>query len=585
MAPSPPSTPPTHARAARLGFALSCLPAPALLAAALSDGGGAFWPFALGSALLAPLGAFVAARSLASAAGEAKARARNAEQNTLAAEKRANKLEQAGRDMREALDTLGRGLASVDVSGALIGEPSAALVGWFGPASAGTTIWDYLGENNTMVREWLRVTWAELANDSLPIELALDQLSPRLERKGRTIRLEYKASLEGGRLARVLVIASDATEEAERGRREAEQRDALHMCQWAAQDRDGFGEFLDEGGAIIARLAGRGAREKGEQMRLLHTLKGNCSLFGMAALASACHELEGRSSEELLPPAEMRSLALRWEATVAQANAMIGTRVRPALELDDEDYEGLRTTVARGATKAQILRLLDDLRREPVARRLDRIAEQTRAFARRVGKGDIVVRTESNRLRLPSEAWAGVWSALAHALRNALDHGIEAPDARGATGKVGPGKVILRARPSDEPDFIELEVEDDGRGVDWARVRQKAAEQGLPCESPEDLHEALFHTGLSTKDSVDEQSGRGAGLSALRVACEQLGGSVRLWSEPGQGTRVCARLPLHGEASQVSSRRAPALSTLPSWAQEAGPLSRFATIDGSAFRR
>ena len=156
---------------------------------------------------------------------------------------------------------------------------------------------------------------------------------------------------------------------------------------------------------------------------------------------------------------------------------------------------------------------------------------------------------------------------------------------RRAAGKSGAGGVTLRTRLSDEPDFVDVEVEDDEVGVDWERVRARAADRGLPSATREDLHEAPFHDGLSTKDGVDESSGRGGGMSALRAACEQLGGSVRVWSEPGPGTRVRARLPLRAEATPATQRKAHPAAALPSWAQDAGPLSRFATIDGSALRR
>ncbi|MCU0686206.1 MAG: ATP-binding protein [Polyangiaceae bacterium] len=602
-------------RAKRLRLALVCLHVPALAAVALPESTGAAHTFAVALAALAPVAAFFVG-GLGAGKGRAADERRDdaskeeagvesgqevggeAGQNVgveaakalgrveVGREQRVQAAEQSARDLRAAFDDLGRGLLSVDAAGRLSARPSAALTAWFGSAEAGVPIWEYLEPNDAGPRDWMRLTWGELTADVMPIELSLDQLPTRLVRGDRSLQLEYRPFLEGDALSRMLVVVTDVTREVERERLEAEQRDERNVWQWVAKDRAGFAEFLDEGGAIVGRLAGRGARSKDEQLRLLHTLKGNCSLFGLGALTTLCHELEGRvvEAEGPLPPAELRPLAARWEASAARAHVLLGARGRPALELDEEDYEALRSAVVRSAGKMQLLLLLDDLRREPVARRLERMAAQTRAFAQRLGKGDIEVRTEPNRLRLPTEAWSGLWSALAHAVRNALDHGVESSDDRVRAGKAGAGRVTLRTRLADEPDFVDVEVEDDGRGVDWERVRQKAAAAGLPCESADDLHEALFHAGLSTKDNVDESSGRGAGMAALRDACEQLGGAVRVWSEPGQGTRVRARLPLHSEAS-VTSRRAQAITLMPSWAQDAGPLSRFATIDSSSFGR
>ena len=89
-----------------------------------------------------------------------------------------------------------------------------------------------------------------------------------------------------------------------------------------------------------------------------------------------------------------------------------------------------------------------------------------------------------------------------------------------------------------------FEVEDDGRGVDWARVRQEAIERGLPCKTPADLEQALFTDGLTTRSEVTELSGRGAGMSAVAAHCRSIGGSLAVKSKPAAGTLVRVTLPL-----------------------------------------
>ncbi|HEU4533412.1 MAG TPA: ATP-binding protein, partial [Polyangiaceae bacterium] len=89
-----------------------------------------------------------------------------------------------------------------------------------------------------------------------------------------------------------------------------------------------------------------------------------------------------------------------------------------------------------------------------------------------------------------------------------------------------------------------LEVADDGRGVDWARVAAKAADLGLPFETEAERVAALFADGLSTKDVATEVSGRGVGLAAVWAACKALGGRARVDSWPGAGTRVGFDFPV-----------------------------------------
>jgi chemotaxis protein histidine kinase CheA len=121
-----------------------------------------------------------------------------------------------------------------------------------------------------------------------------------------------------------------------------------------------------------------------------------------------------------------------------------------------------------------------------------------------------------------------------HVLRNCIDHGLETPEERLALGKAVPAKVSLSTR-LDGDRFI-VEMSDDGRGIDWQAVAEKAHALGHPASTPGELTEALFLDGLSTRAEASEHSGRGVGLGAVRQACERLGGRVEVQSQPGAGT-------------------------------------------------
>jgi two-component system chemotaxis sensor kinase CheA len=93
-------------------------------------------------------------------------------------------------------------------------------------------------------------------------------------------------------------------------------------------------------------------------------------------------------------------------------------------------------------------------------------------------------------------------------------------------------------------DALVVEIADDGRGIDWSRVRDKATAAGLPANNQSDLVEAVFADGVSTAQETTELSGRGVGLAAVRAACKSLGGAAELDSTPGQGTRFRFRVPV-----------------------------------------
>jgi chemosensory pili system protein ChpA (sensor histidine kinase/response regulator) len=137
---------------------------------------------------------------------------------------------------------------------------------------------------------------------------------------------------------------------------------------------------------------------------------------------------------------------------------------------------------------------------------------------------------------------------LVHLVRNSVAHGIEAPADRLAVGKAEQGRVMLRAY--HRGNHIYIEVEDDGRGIDYPRVRQSAIDCGLVSTetadrlTERDLREMLFHPGFSTATVKTELAGRGVGLDVVRSNLNALNGEIEVQSEAGQGTKFTLKVPL-----------------------------------------
>lgn len=137
----------------------------------------------------------------------------------------------------------------------------------------------------------------------------------------------------------------------------------------------------------------------------------------------------------------------------------------------------------------------------------------------------------------------GIRDALAHMVRNAVAHGLESPAERRAAGKDPCGTVRLSA--AHESGTLVIRVEDDGRGLDRAKLREEARRRGLPETLDEaGLFELVFEPGFSTAAEVTGLAGRGVGLDVVRRAVETLRGTISVESEPGKGTRFVLRLPL-----------------------------------------
>ena len=137
---------------------------------------------------------------------------------------------------------------------------------------------------------------------------------------------------------------------------------------------------------------------------------------------------------------------------------------------------------------------------------------------------------------------------LTHLIRNAVDHGIEAPAAREAAGKPRAGRLLLRA--FNESGQVTIEIEDDGRGIDVEAVRAKAIAKGLVTPeaaaalSEDDVFQFIFEPGFSTAAAVTNVSGRGVGMDVVKTNIEAIGGTVDLHSRPGKGTIIRVRVPL-----------------------------------------
>ncbi|MGB3854887.1 MAG: chemotaxis protein CheA [Methanosarcina flavescens] len=141
-----------------------------------------------------------------------------------------------------------------------------------------------------------------------------------------------------------------------------------------------------------------------------------------------------------------------------------------------------------------------------------------------------------------------IGDSLVHLLRNAVDHGIETPERRAELGKRETGTIIITA--SRQENFALIKIEDDGRGIDTSEILRVALKKGIISrESAEQLQEKevmqlIFAPGFSTSDIITDISGRGIGMDVVKNRVEYLGGSVKVESKPGIGSRFELKLPL-----------------------------------------
>ena len=329
-------------------------------------------------------------------------------------------------------------------------------------------------------------------------------------------------------------VVRDITKQVESERVEAEQRELTRMVQRIVRDKTGFLDFLAESHEMVGRLLAREADTE-EGLRLVHTLKGNCAVYGLLSISDLCDTIEARCAEEArgVSPEDSRELGRMWEGVTAKVRELAGGAGAHGIEIDDEEYGTIVRSILRGAPRRELLERIVAWRLEPTRIRLQRLADQTTNLAQRLGKAPVVVAVEDNGLRLPAPLWQRFWSATVHVVRNAVDHGLENPDDRAGLGK-GPSRIALRTKL--EEGHVVFECEDDGKGIDWDTIQSRGRALGLPCETHDDLVSLMMRDGLSTREVATSTSARGVGMSAVREACESMGGRVRVRSEKGRGT-------------------------------------------------
>ena len=469
-------------------------------------------------------------------------------------EQRTAALRQRNEAMRMVLDNVEQGLATIEPDGTLSSERSRAFDTWFGAGGSGFFA-DQLARRNDNVRNLLKLGWDQVTEGFLPIEASIDQLPRRIEVEGRHYDLTYKAIVSDDSLNGALLVVSDITEDMQRMRRDAEQRELLSVFERVMRDRSGFIEFFKECASLLEKVVG-GVSDPNTAMRLVHTIKGNCGIFGIGSVAEVAHRVESAivESGRLPTRAEIGELQQAWQKFSDTVMRLAGAEEEPLVEVAYDELEELERAATTRIPHPEIAKLLQRLKFERGSVRLRRVAEQAKSLAERIGKGGLAVEIDASRdVRVPAERWAPFWSSFVHVVRNALDHGIEPSEARVAAGKPPHGKLRLAARV--DGDSLEIECSDDGRGIDWPRVREKAKERGLPSATEADLVNALFSDGLSTAEAVSDISGRGVGMSAVRDAAHKLGGTISVVSKRGIGTILRFRFPLAELTRPISGSR------------------------------
>ena len=186
-------------------------------------------------------------------------------------------------------------------------------------------------------------------------------------------------------------------------------------------------------------------------------------------------------------------------------------------------------------------------RMQPVSNIFNKFPRIVRDLSKELGK-EIRLEISGREVEMDKTIIEGLNDPMTHMVRNAVDHGIESPAVRMSAGKPAFGTINLKAY--HEAGQVVVEIQDDGKGIDPAKVAASAVSKGLVTQeqvrgmSAKEMIALIFMPGLSTADRISDLSGRGVGMDVVKTNFDKLGGKVEIDSAPGKGTHITIRLPL-----------------------------------------
>lgn len=302
--------------------------------------------------------------------------------------------------------------------------------------------------------------------------------------------------------------------------------------------------IIDRIGEIVEAIdAGAGLDDSGEEL-LLAALEGKSA-------AAPLKLVTANPANVTAPRAATRSIRLSVDLLDRMMNGvseMVLARNELARRLRESSDPSLESAIDRlSLTVSELRDTVTRTRMQAIESLFSALPRLVRDTAGTLGK-QVSLSIDGAEVELDREMIELLRDPLVHIVRNAIDHGIEAPEARQRAGKSATGRLSIVARQSGNR--IIVEICDDGRGIDTARLVKKRIEQEparaaeLNALSERARLDLIFEPGLSTRDDVTATSGRGVGMDVVRTNVEQIGGSIRLHNISGRGLTTTIEVPL-----------------------------------------
>jgi two-component system chemotaxis sensor kinase CheA len=421
-------------------------------------------------------------------------------------------------------------------------------------------------DQSTMI-DWAMVTFEEL----LPFESAAT-LAPPSRTWGKNVNdpdykfvsLEYFPMRDGeGKISNIVAVSTDQTKEYQATEKAKESKAEVAMLVKILSNKKQFSSFIQEIDSIIQAIK-ESFNDQSEKscktlMMLFHTLNGGFGLYKLLELqkmARGCEvevdlivkaEQFSKDAFEatLIPP--YNKLVATFREKIQEIESTLGFKFSGnivILEMDSSDLQKMKDKISKVANP-ELSELYDDLfMKELIYDYLKGYDSFIAQEALKIDKKIDPLEINHHDIKLNMNHYREVLNNLIHLFRNSLDHGIEKSDVRLSLGKSPKGKIVIDVEL--KQNFVYLTISDNGGGISIERIKNKMRSLNLETENKSDLEllNIIFEPFFSTKDEVSALSGRGVGMSSVKEAIDNIGGTIEIVTKLNVGTSFIFKLPL-----------------------------------------
>lgn len=471
-----------------------------------------------------------------------------------------NTIEDKSENISSLLSSLPFGLFYFDKEGIISKERSQSTDKIFKDFANYQTLADFFGAHNCnthQVNQVLTAVYQGIMPFNSAVFLFPKTIQVPKNDELRTVQLSFKPKYNSlKKLEKVIVIAEDITDKILAQEESKKLNERVERVSKVSSDLAGFKEFLPTVQNMYSSLIEKLEKDKTIDLtdlrRDLHSLKGILGIYAFKSCASGIHSIESFISEglgdKLSDVLEKMKLAQGlFEEQAQDITTLLALNNDTGLKYYNESKINVIRGLAKSLNDPKLISAVKSIDKFPVDKVLAKYSNYAQTIAAKLDDKKIKIVFDPSD-EVSYEEVQRLDSALVHVLNNSIDHGIETTSERFQLNKNEFGEIKISCTRNPDQSLI-FKISDDGKGINGEYLLEKAVRMGMISEeksksvTEEEKINLIFASGLSSKDTSSEVSGRGIGMDAVKTYLESLGGSIQLFTQLGSGTTFSLNIP------------------------------------------